>query len=72
MTTIKPRVWFVCDERRGTPCIYSNEALGKLKSDPPRCIRHGALLFSTARHDGMSRSDVERDVRGGQKGDAGA
>ena len=60
---MKPRVWFVCDEMRETPCIYSNEAVGKLTSDPLRCIRHGALLFSTAHHDGMSRSEVERDVR---------
>ena len=59
----KTRVWFVCDESRQTPCIYSNEAVGKLKSDPPRCIRHGSLLFSTARHDGMTRAEVEKDTR---------
>ena len=58
------RIWFICDVTRETPCIYSNEAVGKLTSDPLRCIRHGALLFSTAHHDGMTRSQVERDVRG--------
>ena len=56
-------IWFVCDERRQTPCVYSNGAVGKLKSDPLRCIRHGSLLFSDPDDDGMSRTDVERKVR---------
>ena len=59
------RIWFICDclgSRRDTPCIYSGEAVEKLKTDPLRCIRHGNLLFSSAYYDGWSRREVEREV----------
>ena len=62
---MRQRIWFVCDvmNRYETPCVYSNEAVGKLRSDPPRCVRHGALLFSTARYDGWTREQVQKEVQ---------
>lgn len=58
------KIWFVCDENHETQCIYTNEAVDKLKTDPIRCIRHGALLFSSKAHDGMSRAEIEKVIHG--------
>lgn len=53
--------WMVCDvtDRRETQCLFAEEtALGR--GDPPRCIRHFALLFGASHLDGLSRPDARK------------
>ena len=33
--------WFVCDKNI---CLYSDRSMRRLKSDPCRCVKHGAIL----------------------------
>ena len=46
----------VCEvtDRSKTQCLFE-ERDALRRGDPPRCIRHGALLFSDTRLDGMTR-----------------
>jgi hypothetical protein len=55
------RHWMVCDvtDRRETPCLFDEEAALR-RGDPPRCIRHGALLFSDTTLTGMAREDARK------------
>lgn len=57
--------WMVCDvtDRRETPCLFDEEA-GLRRGDPPRCIRHGSLLFSDKTLDGLSRDEAKKRIKG--------
>jgi len=58
--------WMVCEVadrgQRDKPCLF-HESTGMKRGDPPRCIRHGALLFSDSTLNGMSRVEAGRLVR---------
>lgn len=57
--------WMVCDplgSRNETPCLF-DEATAMQRGDPPRCIRHGALLFGDSTLDGLTREQAKRRVR---------
>ena len=59
------RYWMTCDpigRSKNKPCLFDEET-GLKRGDPPRCIRHGALLFSDVTLNGMSRAEAERIVR---------
>ena len=55
------RHWMVCDvmDRRETACLFDEETALK-RGDPPRCIRHGALLFGQRHLDGLTRKDARK------------
>jgi hypothetical protein len=39
--------FYICDEDRKTPCVFSEHSFNRLKADQngmARCIRHGALV----------------------------
>jgi hypothetical protein len=58
----KTRHWMVCEplgQRDQTPCLFDEETALR-RGDPPRCIRHGALLFSARHLDGFSREEARR------------
>lgn len=62
MTRSPRRCWMICDviDRHETPCLFDEETvIYNIKSDPPRCIRHGALLFSDTTLDGMTRQQAK-------------
>lgn len=65
MTARKHKHWMVCDVgpgRRGeTPCIFDEDTALK-RGDPPRCIRHGALLISDISLDGMTREQARKRI----------
>jgi hypothetical protein len=46
----------VCDvtDRWETQCLFDEETALR-RGDPPRCIRHGALLFGDTTLDGLTR-----------------
>lgn len=49
--------WLECEDGG---CLYAEESTYKLKSDPPRCIRHGAILtHSYDLYGCRSRSEAE-------------
>jgi hypothetical protein len=53
--------WCLCDHHRGeNPCLYSERGVGKLKSDPPRCIKHGNILDYAPSLNGMTREQIKR------------
>jgi len=60
--------WMVCDcghyvsAPLKKPCLF-DEGAGLRRGDPPRCIRHGALLFSDSTLSGMTREEARRVVR---------
>jgi hypothetical protein len=59
--------WMVCDvgaSRKETPCLF-DEATALRRGDPPRCIRHGALLFSDTTLNGMTREQARERIRDG-------
>ncbi len=60
------RHWMTCDPigRRSydKPCLFDEETALR-RGDPPRCIRHGALLFSDTTLDGMSLREAQRIVK---------
>lgn len=66
--------WMLCEvtegrgSRKDKPCLFS-EAVGMRRGDPPRCIRHGALLFSDSTLNGMSRDAANRVVRERMEGE---
>jgi hypothetical protein len=51
------RWWFKCD--KGV-CLYDQAGVERLKSDPARCIKHGAILNSDASYDGLTRTEAKR------------
>ena len=56
------KLWMVCDvtDRNETRCLFDEETAMRL-GDPPRCIRHGALLFNAPRSlDGLSRETARK------------
>jgi hypothetical protein len=55
------RHWMVCDvtDRRETQCLFDEETALR-RGDPPRCIRHGALLFSDTTLDGLTREQARK------------
>jgi hypothetical protein len=65
MTNLVSRaIWFVCDAPHDIDaCVYAPDAVLALRADPPLCVKHGALLVSWRRHDGMSREAVLRDTK---------
>ncbi len=67
MMSIRRRHWMVCDllgssHKNDTPCLFDEEAALR-RGDPPRCIRHGALLFSDSSLDGLSRDRAREHIR---------
>jgi hypothetical protein len=59
------RHWMVCDvgpSRRDTPCLFDEDTALR-RGDPPRCIRHGALLFSDTTLDGFTREQARKSIR---------
>lgn len=63
---MKRRHWMVCDplgQRSETPCLFDEETALR-RGDPPRCIRHGALLFSDTTLDGMTREQARKRLDG--------
>lgn len=61
------RYWFTCDSiGRGhaeKPCLFDEETVMRKLADPPRCIRHGALLFCDSTLDGMYREQAQSVIR---------
>jgi hypothetical protein len=57
--------WMVCDvtDKRQTRCLFDENTALK-RGDPPRCIRHGALLFSASYLDGMERKEARKRLDG--------
>lgn len=59
--------WMVCDVgpgfRHETPCLFDEQTALRM-GDPPRCIRHGALLFSDTTLDGLSREQAHKRMKG--------
>jgi hypothetical protein len=51
--------WMVCDvmDRRETACLFDEETALR-RGDPPRCIRHGALLFGAMHLDSLRRTEA--------------
>lgn len=47
--------WLVCDRH---VCLYSERGMERLKSDPPRCVKHGAILSWASEYQGMTRPEV--------------
>jgi hypothetical protein len=58
---MKQRYWMVCDvtDRRETSCLFDEDTALK-RGDPPRCIRHGCLLFSDTTLNGMTRDQARK------------
>jgi hypothetical protein len=57
--------WMVCDQlgrNKGKPCLFDEHTALRM-GDPPRCIRHGALLFGDSSLDGNSRAEADRVIR---------
>lgn len=60
--------WMTCEVREGRgstkdkPCLFA-EAVGMRRGDPPRCICHGALLFTDSTLNGMRRDQADKVVR---------
>lgn len=55
----------VCDcfaYRDETPCLF-DEKTALQRGDPPRCIRHGALLFSDTTLNGLTRERAKARLR---------
>jgi hypothetical protein len=56
----------ICDVGVGfrlqTPCLFDEDTALR-RGDPPRCIRHGALLFNDTTLDGYSREEARKRVR---------
>jgi hypothetical protein len=55
--------WHVCDEMHEPPCIYDDSTVHRLRSDPLRCVRHGALLFYQKAYDGQTREQIRQRMR---------
>lgn len=36
--------WLVCENYGKSFCLYDERAAGRLKGDPARCVKHGAIL----------------------------
>jgi hypothetical protein len=51
--------WLVCDDG---VCLYNENSLRRIKSDPPRCIKHGAILFTRTELNGMSRDEARAEL----------
>jgi hypothetical protein len=57
------QIWMVCDitDRRETQCLFDEETALRKLGDPPRCIRHGALMFAAPHYlDGLSREAARK------------
>jgi hypothetical protein len=55
--------WLVCDGVTGDRgfCLYSERGASRLRSDPPRCVKHGAILEWAAHCTiGKSREEARR------------
>jgi hypothetical protein len=60
-------VWCVCDYKRDeNPCLYSEQSIRRLKSDPPRCIKHGNILDYAPSLEGMTREQIRRKWKAGE------
>lgn len=60
---MKKNHWLVCDvtDHKQTQCLFDEHTALKM-GDPPRCIRHGALLFSDTALDGMARDAARKHI----------
>lgn len=60
---MKQTYWMVCDstDRNQKQCLF-DEATALKRGDPPRCIRHGALLFGDSTLTGMSRDAARKKL----------
>lgn len=68
-----PKGWLTCDEG---VCLYADDRrIGRLKSDVPRCIKHGAILSPGWRLAGLSRREaraaLNRSGPAGKRGQVG-
>lgn len=55
----EPEKWLVCtDGYGGRRCLYSERGMESLRSDPPRCVRHGSILLWAHELDGLSRKEA--------------
>lgn len=63
---MKPRYWMVCDctDRNQTPCLFDEETALKRPGAFPRCIRHGALLFSDSTLNDLDRVAATKKLKG--------
>jgi hypothetical protein len=63
--------WLICENASsfgggfsgggGGYCLYDADRAKRLKSDPYRCVKHGAILdWAGFRFDGMTRKEVRR------------
>jgi hypothetical protein len=53
----------VCDQwdRNQKNCLFDERTALK-RGDPPRCIRHGALLFSQTHLNGLTREQARKKL----------
>jgi hypothetical protein len=57
------RSYLICDARSNeTPCVYCETSLRKLRSDPPRCIKHGNILFTETAFNGLDRREIRKQL----------
>lgn len=56
---MKKKYWMVCDfsGRYEKQCLFDEET-GLKRGDPPRCIRHGSLLFTDTSLNGFTREQA--------------
>jgi hypothetical protein len=55
------RNWLTCYMRghdKGRCCLYAEASLARLRSDPPRCVKHGYILEWASELRGMSRDQA--------------
>lgn len=57
--------WLVCDNgsrHGGSVCLYSESAVARLKSDPPRCLKHGIILDWASDLRGLTRAEARAKI----------
>lgn len=53
--------WYVCDTWHSeSPCLYSADAVTRLKTNPPCCLKHGNLLIARHALNGYTREQIRR------------
>lgn len=60
--------WLVCDDGYGErACLYSEESMERLRSDPPRCVRHGSILHWAHFLEGLTRKEARAKLDEGAR-----
>ena len=54
--------WYYCDHEEG-PCVISQRAMDRMKSDPARCVAHGAIVGGVIRGPGSEDPTDREQVR---------